>query len=219
MQDFDGDVVKLKHLIDREKYLLGPISISSEAITLKDVSELRRAAYVHKLNAMGVKSLVSLEGCPRNVDILWCLGTSIKDLNGGPRKACVIDCGNNEKFNSLEGCPEEVQELRCNKTSICTLKGGPKKVHELILDGNPQLVLTKVWVDIHYCESYEQYGKINKDSGLLGLLRVNRLNRILCESNSPLSIVKKYIPLITMSSIMKCRQELIDAGFRSNAKF
>ena len=227
--------------------------------TLKEVSELREIKRIKKINAYGVASLVSLEGCPEEVDglwcnetsittlkggpkkankincsdnkhlislegcpekldALWCENTSITSLKGGPKKATKIDCDNNKHLISLEGCPEELDILWCVKTRITSLRGGPKKIIRLVLDDNPQLILHNVWEDLHYCNRYDQEGIIHKDSGLLGLLRIQKLKEIQ-STHTALNIVSKYVPLRTMSDIIRCKQELIDAGFKSNAIF
>ena len=181
-----------------ENKVLEEIKIPEGIKTLKEVPELRGIEYVKKIDANGVKSLVSLEGCPPKVDELWCENTSI---------------------TSLKGCPKKLDMMWCENTSITSLKGGPERTVNLVCSYNSQLVLSNVWEDLHSCMIYFQLGTIHSDSGLLGLLRVKKLKQIGCDNKSPLSIVAKYVPLRSMSDIIRCKQELINAGFKSNAKF
>ena len=210
--------MKITEILNKNKELK-EIKIPQGTRTLKDVPELRGIKYVKTLDANCVRSLVSLEGCPPRVDKLWCNHTSINSLEGGPKEAYTIWCCSNKHLASLEGCPEEVHKLWCDDTAITSLKGCSKKMNILEIGKNPQLILRNVWKNLHYCKIYYQDGTIHPDSGVLGLLRVNGLHAINCDNNTPLSIVKKYVPLRSMSDIMKCKQELIEAGFKSNARF
>ena len=210
--------MKIIEILNENKELKH-IRIPEGTKTLKEISKLRGVKKVKTLDASNVKSLVSLEGCPEEVAVLRCSGTIILSLKGGPKKATFIDCDYNKHLITLEGCPDELDQLWCAETSITSLKDGPKEVNLLVVDRNPQLILRNVWEHLHYCKTYYQDGTIHTDSGVLGLLRVKGLKSILCDDTSPLSIVSKYIPIRSMSDIVKCKQELIEAGFKSNAKF
>ena len=210
--------MKITEILNENKEL-DEIKIPEGIKTLKEVPELQGIKYVKTLDASKVKSLVSLEGCPEEVYNLWCDETTITSLKGGPKKATFIDCEHNKHLISLEGCPEELNQLRCGSVGITSLKGGPKRVNELNVHYNSQLILRNMWEHLHYCKIYRQYGTIHPDSGLLGLLRVKGLKKIISDDDSPLSIVKKYVPLKSMSDIIRCKQELIEAGFQSNTKF
>ena len=211
--------MKITEILNENKEL-EYIRIPEGTEVLTEVSKLRGVKKVKTLDASKVKSLVSLEGCPDEVDELLCAETSIPSFKGGPKKAVKIVCYNNASLISLEGCPEEVDELWCSKSLITSLNGVPKRITKVLTIGyNSQLILTNVWEDLHYCDTYAHVGTIHSDSGLLGLLRVNGLKKIGCDNKSPLSIVAKYVPLRSMSDIVRCKQELIEAGFRSNAKF
>ena len=168
--------------------------------TVADIKELCTQDYT-TLDLSNHYELVSLKGCPAKINILNCHKTGIKNL---------------------EGCPAQVMIFDCNQSTILTLDKGYMNVAEAIYcDDNPQLILDRIWENLEFCKDYQQYGVINEQSAVLGLLRVNGLRRIWCANNdnSPLEIVKKYVPLRTMSDIIRCKQELIKAGFKSNARF
>ena len=223
---------------------LEEIKISEGAKTLRQIrKKLQGIKKVHTLDARGVKSLVSLEGlppnvkvnnllcnytsitslkgCPKELGMLWCDGTSITSLKGCPKKLDALWC-DGTLITSLKGCPKELDKLWCDNTLITSLKDGPERVGNISCSYNSHLIMKNVWEDLHYCEEYVQFGMINSKSGLLGLLRVKGLKKIGGDdsnSKSPLEIVAKYIPLKSMSDIMRCKQELINVGFKSNAKF
>ena len=187
--------------------------------SLVDIEELQNVQYLKELNVSKQRQFKSLKGCPSVVDRLRCSRTSIQTLEYGPKKSSQIWCSYNENFISLKGCPQKLKRLVCTQTGLTSLKYGPKQLFHLSLGYNPQLILENVWEIIEQCDQYVQHGIINVNSKILGLLRIKNLKIIRAHMYSPLYIVAKYVPITTMSSILQCKRELIEAGFASNAKF
>ena len=200
-------------------YELDEFDVPDGIKKISEISKLRNVSSLRKLNIEYVESLESLEGCPEEIEEITVVKTSIRNLIGGPKVVKYASFEKNELLTSLKGCPEKAEIIGCTSCSIQNLKGVTATLEAITLSNNPTLILHNAWKDLQSCESYMQRRDIHPESGLLGLLRVKNLNSIYCDENSPLSIVAKYVPLRTMSDIMKCKQELINAGFKSNAKF
>ena len=209
-------------MMKKRKHLNKIIRVPQNTKTLMELDILRNVAYVQEINAEHVSTLKSLKGCPPEVCSLDCYHTAIQSLEHGPKKARIIFCDRAINLTSLKGCPDRLTKLDCSMTQLKTLKYGPKHVEELRVNRNPQLILDQVWKDIQNCTRYHQAGLINISSGLLGLLRIRNLKLIgpnTYDLTKPLQIISKYVPVISMSSIMQCRQELIDSGLETYAHF
>ena len=170
--------------------------------------------------------LISLRGCPKQIDHFACYSSSITTLEHGPKIAKTYSCSLNKNLASLKGAPDKVKRFYCSDTNITSLQYCPQEAFSFQCCNNPQLILRNVWKHLHRCKTYKQTGHIHKESGLLGLLRIKDLNQIRLRGldmiGSPsiqMSIVSKYVPLKTMSDIIHCKHKLITAGFKSNARF
>ena len=159
----------------------------------------------------------SLKYCPQHVDIFNCDMTGISTLEGSPEKVKTYSCGGI--------LWDEVGYTQTN-TVLKTLKGCPKETDSFYCECAPHVDLKNIWTHIHYSEEMHMSNTLNRNSPLLGFLRIKGLTQVnvsQTETDSHvfgvLSILNKYLPLRSMSDIMKCKQELVKAGFKSNAKF
>ena len=72
--------------------------------------------------------LISLSGCPSQVNNFYCSDNKLTSLSGCPEKATSLFFDDNE-LTSLSGSPEEVGGIfTCNNNKLTSLSGGPKKV-------------------------------------------------------------------------------------------
>ena len=162
--------------------------------------------------------LVSLEGCPRVVEMLSCSNTKITSLEGGPDQATSIWCFNTPLLKTLKGCPQStVDNLDCMNSGLTTLEYCSPEINHLIVNHNSNLILRRVWEHLKRCTFYDQMGVIHPKSGVLGLLRVQDLEYVFGDEDGPLTIINKYLPLQTMSNVIRCKLELTNAGFSTNA--
>ena len=81
----------------------------------------------------------------------------------------------------------------------------------------------KTFIDLHVLELIATY---NIKKSILGTLRIKGLHIINSKENSQnsdlekaIDIINTYLPVKTMSDIIKCKQELINAGLKSYATF
>ena len=162
-------------------------------------------------------------------------GDNLKSLDGCPK---IVEgsfiCYDKKNLSDISNCPEEVGVnvtlWGCNLTSY---EGLPKKI------GTRNFVLS--WLNLHdnpitslkgigHYYSGGQCGKSIKlplsiKSNILGLLQINKLERVFIESNgqtanpdlySACEIVTKYLQ--GSRDILDCQEELIDAGLKDFAK-
>ena len=157
--------------------------------------------------------LPTLKYGPTKVQHYNCELTSIPNLKYSPDHVIKLTCGGsfdnhgesiyNKHFRSFEGAPTEITQLDC--------------VNAINLDS------TNVWQHIKQCVHIILWDSLNEKSPLLGFLRIKKLNELEISSHrladEASDIVEKYIPLKSMSDIIRCKQELIEAGFKDNARF
>ena len=196
----------------------------------KDIRSLTKIDIPLKFTELHIRNndlIVNLKGCPsqiKNVVITHC--SNLHSLIGLPRK--MIDIGLlNIPLKNLRGSPEEVDKMTCGTVIsankyLKSLDGAPKIIHNKFIVGNaPNLEYHHVWETIHACSMFKQTGTMRPEVGVLGILRIRNIKSCgnteqTCEQ---LRIVNNYLPIRSMSDIIRCKQELIDAGFKSNAVF
>ena len=187
--------------------------------TLENFPELHHFRKIDSLYIPPNPSLKSLKGCPKILHTLDVYDTAITTLEHAPTVAHQIWLSDNTQLVSLKGCPQNINSLACTGTQITSLKHCCTHCTYLNLSYNNHLIMTQIWKHIHSCQTFECWGEIHPKSKLLGLLRVIGLTKISCHSGNSLDILKDFIPITAMSSIMSCKQKLIEAGFESNAEF
>ena len=123
-------------------------------------------------------------------------------------------CSHSE-LTTLEGSPSKVGgKFSCRSNKLDSLKGSPSSVLLFSCRGNPDLTSLKDGPDevkrTFFCDWI-------KDLPLLCILKYNRI-RIL-NNDTVDDIMQKYVgkkPL--RPAIIQCQRELIDAGYKGNAR-
>ena len=120
-------------------------------------------------------------------------------------------------------------------TSTLTLNGlGFDKLTNLHVNLNASLNLSNlpcftsahnIWKHVESAAQLIIVSNVNIHTSVLGILRIKELRTFMRLSISQpdqkriYDIIAKYIPLKSMSDIMRCKQELTDAGFKEAAQF
>ena len=80
-----------------------------------------------------------------------------------------------------------------------------------------------IWTHVQSVSQLIFSRKVHIETHLLGILRIKNLEKFILISDSNTNkiyqIIAKYIPLKSMSDIMRCKQELTNAGFKEAAQF
>ena len=189
--------------------------------SLAEYEPLQKETYGSLKISSNCVSLETLEGCPSTIENISIYGTKIKNLVGLPKRCISLSLFGCENFRRFDGGPEYVENLHCEHLIISSLDNCPKQIDNQFSDQHNHLVLRNVWTHIHECGEYYHTGDLDPDSGLLGLLRIKKLIEVIFEDQDEQleTIINKYLPLKTMSDIIRCKHELIEAGFKSNARF
>ena len=186
------------------------------------------------------KNLKSLKGMPTTISVMFACNfcPKITSLEYSPQHVFEFSC-DMTGISTLEGSPENVHIFSCggiawdeefDKTftnlTLKSLKGSPKETKSFYCECAPHVDLKNIWTHVLNSKVMYMGGTLNKKSPLLGFLRIKNLTEVnLTEHVSTQLVIKavdilnKYLPLKSMSDIMKCKQELIKAGFKSNATF
>ena len=187
--------------------------------SLLEVKELHGYITVDTIHCMGCRSLQNLYGCPEKVHTLIINHSGLKNLKGSLNSVDKLFLTGNYDLVSLEGCPQNVYAFSCyGSTSLKSLSHCPKYIEQkFVTSFCSNLVLHRVWEDIHSCPEYVHFGAIHPKSGLLGLLRIKNL-KVVNGTSAIINIINKYLPIRSMSDVMKCKQELTANGYDHNAR-
>jgi hypothetical protein len=137
-------------------------------------------------------SLISLEGCPKEVgDYFDCSYNQLTSLIGGPNEVGVgYYCYNNE-LTSLEGCPRNLSsDFYCNNNFLKSFDGCPDNIGgTFVCKGNPVDVLWNLFKDYQHMELFNDLDIIRDDNVII----LDRLNDFLDMIGRPLEAsVKGY---------------------------
>ena len=205
---------------DSQPMLFGnKIYLTNDTISLEEIDEKLDDNRSYEIHGASVENLKTLKGCPENITLLYLCNSKLTTLEYCSENVNILYLYGNRKLKTLKGCPTYMTTLQCSNSRLESLVDGPKGLDWIIVDNNPQLILNDVWKHLQGCRTYEQEGRIHKDSGVLGLLRIPNIERIKADNNTPLKIVNTFLPLMTMSAILQCKQKLLNAGYESNATF
>ena len=159
-------------------------------------------------------NITSLDGAPTSVGgNFYCSYTNITSLDGAPTSVGGnFDC-NDTRITSLDGAPNSVGgDFNCSYTYITSLDGAPTSVggdfncsHTNItsLIGAPKAVGGGF-----YCSG-------TKIRSVLRFLQIRGVNHIAYDSGPIDEILNKYVGT---GDVISCQDELIDAGFKEQAK-
>ena len=145
--------------------------------------------------------LTSLKGCPSIIHGMFnCEDNELTSLKYGPK---IIDdlfnCAGN-KLTSLEHCPKEVGcDFVCSSNNITSLKDIHKQLHKMkgVFDANDNPITSHV----------------------LGVLLIEGCRRIEIDNKEVEAIINSYLPNKEgRKGLMKCKAELVDAGYEAFAQ-
>jgi hypothetical protein len=142
------------------------------------------------------KLIQSLEYAPKEIyGSFYCEGNKLTSLKFGPKKVTAeYVCSHNE-IDSLEGFPNELGfYFYCNSNKLTSLKDIHK--HIIKMDG------------IFRAESNPI------TSHVLGILLIEGCKALIIDNDDVQEIINKYLPNKEgRKGLMKCKAELVDAGF------
>jgi Leucine-rich repeat (LRR) protein len=182
--------------------------------------------------------ITSLEGCPEEIHgrYFCCRNNRLTSLKYGPKIVAGDYWCDNNILETLEGAPEIINRyFMCFHNNITTLKGAPKfvKTHFLCgfnnltsLEGCPETSIRANFdnnkiTDLHDIHRHMRQCKELRllhnpiTSHVLGLLKIENLERVYLDNTDVASIINKYLPL---GDIFACQAELIEAGYEEYAK-
>ncbi len=186
--------------------------------------------------------LKTLKGSPEIIgEDFSCRENFLVSLRGGPKQVGnLYDCSKN-KLLSLRGSPKIVHDFRCDANFLIDLKYAPKevtgrfdcsnnkltsfegvpKVPYLDISYNPITSLEGIYSNVKQCNVIDISGCLI-NSGGVGLILIQDLTEIRGIPHwnpfyGPLEIIKKYFGY-GKGSLLKCAEELVDAGYEKYAK-
>jgi hypothetical protein len=127
-----------------------------------------------------------------------------------------FDCSYNN-LTTLKGCPEKVKNrFDCYGNNLTSLEGCPKIVENggFYCTGNSLSNLHDIHKHLHSCKYFDVTDN-PLESHILGLLKIDKLERVFIQNRSLAEIINKYLPL---GDIFECQSELIEAGYEEFAK-
>ena len=124
---------------------------------------------------------------------------------------------NQTGITSMKGCPKIINgKFRVASNQLSSFEFAPEIV-------KAQVVLSEnKFKDFHNIHKYfkeidgELYAEhMDLDGPMLGLLKIRKLHRIIIDDMELGDIINKYLP---EGDILKCQEELINAGYEAQAK-
>ena len=168
------------------------------------------------INAQGL-NIVSLKGCPDNVNNLYVQDNLIDSLEFFPKNVQGNISLSGNKITSFKGLPRlTMGALRIAGNPITSFEGCPRDI-----GGNLNIANTKI-TSFHNIHKF-----INSINGMiyahccdlqdsmLGLLKIQGLTSIIIDDSNLSSILNSFIGT---GDLLACQQELIDKGFEDFAK-
>ena len=167
-------------------------------------------------------NLKSLEYCPKEINgEFYCIDNHLKNLDHGPSIVHGnYDCHYN-KLTSLKGSPDIVYgNFDCYDNMLTSLEGCPSTIHGYMDIRDNKLTSLK---DIHkYIKRMDNtlYAEENTiTSHILGVLLIDRCSELQIDNHWVSDIVNKYLPNHEgRKGLLKCKGELVDAGFEKFAQ-
>jgi hypothetical protein len=179
--------------------------------------------------------LISLEGCPKEVNDLLIFSTGIKNLEGGPEEVLgYLHIGTCKNLENFKGGPKRVGTVYASDNpSITSLEGFPEHVeHNVDLQGCDNLTTTKGikyvggYLNIARSEKLQKFEDITHVDGvivmwaaniknLLYVFKIKGLKRIIHSSDKVTEIVNNHLKT---RDVIGCQDELIEAGLEEYAR-
>jgi Leucine-rich repeat (LRR) protein len=186
----------------------------------------------------GGNRLISLKGAPEEVEGYFSCGKNkLSSLEFCPKKVGEYFVCNDNKITSLKGIQKEINgDFFCDNNQLTSLEYGPEKINGdcfyninqiTSLNGCPKEVVgvldlsnnkLKDLHDIH--KHIKSCGRIDVaknpiKSHILGLLKIENLEKVFLDNKDVKEIINKYLPL---GDIFACQSELIESGYEEFAK-
>jgi len=115
----------------------------------------------------GNNKLTSLQYCPNSVQDLWCESNQLISLQYCPNSVQELWCFHN-KLTSLQYCPNSVQELDCSNNQLTSLQYCPNSVKKIRCKDNP---LNPEWANLSHSQIIS---KIKEKNFLRGLFLIKK---------------------------------------------
>ena len=178
-----------------------------------------RGHEIQHLICSNCNNLVSLKGCPNQLKTLSLSFTGLETFEFCPSNVNIIFVYKCPRLQTLKGIPQQLITLSLWGTPIKSLDDISISIkNDFVISKCPNLTFRQIWKNIRESKRCGLRLKINQKIHLLGFLRIAALQSMQGDDER-IDIINKYLPVMTMSSILQCKQELIEAGFVTNAKF
>ena len=131
-----------------------------------------------------------------------------------------FNCGLNN-LTSLEFCPSEVGgNFYCNDNKLTSLEHGPSEVGGYFdCYKNNLTSLKDIHKQLHKMNGYFNCGANKLTSHVLGVLLISGCEKLKIDNKEVEAIVNKYLPNNEgRKGLLKCKGELVDAGFDAFAQ-
>jgi hypothetical protein len=192
--------MKLSEILDyddRSKTSLLGMIISDKEITEKTQDEFWDGNF-----SCGGGTLTSLKYAPKEVKSAFsCSHNKLTSLEFGPDKVGYhFYCGYNPKLTSLEFCPKEIGgSFNSTACKLTSLKDIHKHLHKM--KGNFNVEDNPI------------------KSHVLGVLLIEGCKALIIDNQEVENIISKYLPNKEgRKGLMKCKAELVDAGYEDYAQ-
>ncbi len=169
--------------------------------------------------------LESLEHGPKLVSDFYCQRNKLTSLEYGPQLKDInattgvnYNCSTN-KITSLKGAPKIVGIFRCDDNLIESLEYSPQTMKQFNVEYNRISSLVDINRHIINCNNIHLEGNPIEEGGI-GLLLINGLEYIgadVCgDFSNATVIINKYLNK-HKKGLLRCQEELIEAGFEKYA--
>ena len=168
------------------------------------------------------RDFTSLEGCPEKINGYFsCMSNKITSLEHGPSDVSgYYNCAENE-LTSLEYSPTIIPDsFYCSHNKLTSLENGPSEVHDdYWAEFNKLASLKDIQKHIKRIDGVFRVDHNPITSHILGVLLIENCTRIRLDNKEVESIVNQYLPNREgRKGLLKCKGELVDAGFDAFAQ-
>lgn len=107
--------------------------------------------------------LVTLNGCPKNLQVLSCDNNKLKSLAGCPSELEHFDCSNNELVDLVGGPSNVKYKYDCSKNRLTSLRGAPQSVGNFDCSNNLITNIDDLNVDMTVKYTFDATGNLKTD--------------------------------------------------------
>ena len=236
-------------LFKQNLYTTKTVKFSGEDTNIKSFEDVDFTGVELTKLSLNHFHLKNLAGLPKNLEFLHVIECELDSLSGSLPKVLtmnLLECKGIQDLTGLHIPSADVftiaggtirsfrghtithmlNDLILEEVKIETFEHCPSSIKVLTMENVYKISYHNIYKYIKHLEQLHidflvpdmlDYSKL-KPSPILGILRISGLTTLESVFH-PFSILSKYIPLKTMSDIIRCKQELIDSGFKEWGAF